>query len=52
VGETVEAQGCRVRVLRMRQRRIDQVLLERPRAALSPDPNGYDRVAGKEDPDA
>ncbi|MEI8353753.1 MAG: hemolysin family protein [Lentisphaerota bacterium] len=52
VGETVEAQGCRVRVLRMRQRRIDQVLLERPRAALSSNPDGYDRGAGEEDPDA
>lgn len=28
VGETVTEQGCRVRVLRMRKRRIDQVLLE------------------------
>jgi putative hemolysin len=52
VGETVEAQGCRVRVLRMRQRRIDQVLLDVLRSALPADVDGTDRSYLEEEPDA
>jgi CBS domain containing-hemolysin-like protein len=52
VGETVEAQGCRVRVLRMRQRRIDQVLLDVLRPTLPPDRDDEDRSDHEEDPDA
>jgi CBS domain containing-hemolysin-like protein len=52
VGETVEAQGCRVRVLRMRQRRIDQVLLDVLSHTLPPDRKVEDRADHEEDPDA
>ena len=41
VGETVMAQGCRVRVLRMRKRRIDQVMLE----VLPRDPGSGEEAA-------
>ncbi|MBM4164434.1 MAG: HlyC/CorC family transporter [Lentisphaerae bacterium] len=52
VGETVQAQGCRVRVLRMRKRRIDQVMLDVLRSSLPADLDGTDRSYLDEDPDA
>ncbi len=52
VGETVEAQGCRVRVLRMRKRRIDQVTLDVLRPPSPPDLDEADRSYIEEDPDA
>jgi len=52
VGETIEAQSCRVRVLRMRQRRIDQVLLETLPTRELPERNEPDDSSFGEEPDA
>ncbi len=52
VGEMVEAQGCRVRVLRMRQRRIDQVLLEAVHESPTSLGIDHERSLIEEDPDA